>query len=91
MESLLNHDQSALSAALRTEEFHKQFATDPERALSSLGIRVENSGQAVELAERYFEKIAQERRYAEQLLVTACDSDFEATTGRETNASDRDC
>lgn len=91
MDSLLSSGQAVVSAALRDESFQRRLADRPDAAIAELDVAVADKRQAIKHAEQYLHSVAVERRYLDQLLVTTCDSDFEATTDRETNASDRDC
>jgi hypothetical protein len=91
MASLLSRDHAALSAALCSESFREDFAKDPTSATASIGLQPIERDRALELADAHFASASRDRRFVEQLLVTACDSDFQATTGRETDASNIDC
>jgi hypothetical protein len=91
MKSLLTRDQATLVGAFSQQVTIERFRRTPGAALSALNVQMANKADAQDEATRFFGQAVDDRDYLNQLLVTACDSDFEATETIETNASDRNC
>lgn len=91
MKSLLTRDQSILVDAFSQQAVIERFRRKPGAALSALNVQLADANDAQREATRFFGQAVDESEYLSQLLVTDCDSDFQATETIETNASDHNC